>query len=216
MQNNVLYDELPTEFNGYKVNTDFQIGVQILCAMDDKELSDEDKAKTIAYLLFYDDELEELREYPQDVNELETLIQWYINGWNHDNHKKQADKQRVMDFYIDQWRIYADFRQIYNINLNDAQMHFWEFMALLWNMPYKLSSFLQVVEMRQRKPSKKASNEERKAIADAQETYGLEQAKPELSDEDKSKIDEYDRMMEEIKRKKKLNKEIESIMMNKS
>ncbi len=203
-RNNILYEPLPTEWNGYQVNTWFQIGIQVQLMIEDDSLSDYEKNESLLWLLFGEEE--ELREHPQN-EELGECISWFLNGWCHDNSPKQKEKQKVMDYYIDQYRIYADFRQIYGINLNEADMHWWEFCGLLWNMPYKQSSFLRVIEIRTKKIQKNMSKEEKEATEKAQETYSLEQKETaEYTDEEKSKIDEYDRMME-IARKKAEEKE---------
>ena len=112
---------------------------------------------------------------------------------------------RLMDFNNDQWRIYADFRQIYGINLNEADLHWWEFMGMLWNMPQRQSSFLQVVDIRRKKLKSKMSKEERESIRNAQYIYGLEEKKEKkrvYTDAEKQKIDEVDALREKMKRKK--------------
>lgn len=197
--NNVLLDPLPTGWNDYYLNTWYQIGIQIYLLQDDKELADYEKINAIIDLLFLDEDTNELRPYPQG-KELDECIKWFLNGWCHDKTVKQKNDIKLLDFDIDQWRIYADFRQIYHINLNDTELHFWEFMGLLWNMPYKYSSFLQVIEIRKKKPGKKDSPEVKKAIAEAQNIYGLGRtAEKTYSEEEQKKIDEYDRQMEAIK-----------------
>ena len=120
------------------------------------------------------------------------------------------DHQKITADDIDQWRIYADFRQIYGIDLSLDEMHWWMFNGLLWNMPYKQSSFQQVIEIRRKKITSKMGKEERQAIKEAQEMYALEQPeeKKEYTEDEKAKIDEYDQMMAEIRAKKKAEKEL--------
>lgn len=210
--NNVLFDVLPTEWNGYELNMDFQVGIQIMCALDDKELSQDERNNTIMYLLFWDYDNQELRDMPQGEEEINQLFSWYLNGWNHDRPSKKKNDVKIIDFNVDQWRIYADFRQIYNINLNNCELHWWEFLGMLWNMPHKLSSLMQVIEMRTRKPGKKASQEEIKTINEAKQIYGLDQPTTEFTSEEKAKIDAYDKMMEELKKKKEIANEALKLM----
>lgn len=200
---NVLYDPLPEEWNGYQVNTWFQIGIQVYKTYDDDTLLDFEKDSIIKYLLFGDED-DNVREHPEG-EELEECIKWFLNGWSHDNPSKRVNKQKVMDFYNDQWRIYADFRQIYGINLNDADLHWWEFNGLLWNMPHKQSSFLQVVEMRRKEIRKNMSKEEQAFIREAKEVYALKQPESErkFTPKEKGKIDDFDRMMKERRNKGK-------------
>ena len=197
--NNILLDRLPDSWNGYQVNTSFRVGIQVFLAREDKEMASWEKVDTIIYLMF-EDENGELRSYPTG-KDLEECIEWFVNGWYHDKHAGDRHEKRLIDFDIDQYRIYADFRQIYGINLNEADMHFWEFMGLLWNMPYKYSSFLQVIEIRKKEINSKMGKEEKKAVMDAKAIYELEQPEREYSQEDKDKIDAYDRMMEKLRHK---------------
>lgn len=205
--NNVLFDELPTEWNGYPINSWFQIGIQIYLASEDKELMNFEKTNTIIELLF-----------PEDVppaDELDECIGWFLNGWCHDKSPKEKEKRKLLDFNKDQWRIYADFRQIYGINLNEADLHWWEFMGMLWNMPQRQSSFLQVIDIRKKKINHKMSKEEQKAIKEAQYIYGLgdsSEKQRNYTEEEKKKIDDVDRLREEMKIKKKEQKEALEIL----
>lgn len=201
--NNVLIDDLPEEWHGYKVNTDFTIGIQMLQVKYDRDLTDYEKSDVFVWLMFADEDengKEYLRDHPQGV-ELSKCVEWFLSGWFHDNPSEDGDKARVVDYDVDQWRIYADFRQIYGIDLAAGQsMHWWMFCGLLWNMPYKLSSFLQVVGKRQEKPTKGSTPEYREALKKAQKMYALDQLvqKKEYTKEETERIDDYDRMMAEI------------------
>lgn len=196
---NVLYQPLPDEYQGVKVNTDFQIGIQVSLCLEDMELTEDERMRCALYLLFGNDD-GTVRELPEDI---EGCFTWFLSGWNHDNKAEDNDKRKVMDFFVDQGRIYADFIQIYGINLNRASMHWWEFCWLLWNMPYKYSSFHQAIEIRTMKPKKGASAEERRAIANAQKVFSLEETPKEYTEQEKQAIDTYDEMMRQIKERKK-------------
>lgn len=203
--NNVFLDELPTEWEGYELNTWYQIGIQLMLAADDPDLSNDERAEAFIYLLFANDD-GTLRNYPKDSKALGECVKWFLNGWHHDKQVAgENDKKKLIDFDVDQWRIYADFIQIYRIDLADSDMHWWRFQGLLWNMPSEQSSFLQVIQLRTKKPRKGASAEERRQIKEAHMRYDLKyRVKQEktLTTEDKSAIDEYDRRMAEMKRKK--------------
>lgn len=193
--NNILYDILPTCWREYQINTWFQVGVQIYVLGSDEALADFEKSKIIIYLLFSNED-GTIREHPTG-EALKECMDWFLNGWCHDNAGKQKSKQKVMDYTIDQWRIYADFMQIYRINLNETDMHWWEFCGLLWNMPYKYSSFLQVINIRKKKITNKMDKETKEAIKEAKQVYELKQPEIEkaYTEEEKKKIDDYDRMM---------------------
>lgn len=199
---NVLYEPLPDTWNGYKINTDFQIGVQLSLCMEDEELTDYEAMQYAIFLLFSEDD-GTLRDFPEEESELQECFEWFLAGWNHDNTSdKQKSSERIMDYFVDQGRIYADFRQIYGINLNNCCLHWWEFQWLLWNMPRKLSSFLQVIDIRTEKPKKSATPEVREAIAAAKKVYALSNRKQRFTKEQEEKIDQYDELMRKAKQTK--------------
>lgn len=204
--NNVLYNNLPYawEKNGveYILNTSFCVGVQLSLLFDDEELTGLERMYYITQLLFANKD-GTIREFPQNPDDFEECLQWFMSGWHHDKpNPQQEHNEKVMDYYVDQGRIYADFRQIYGINLNTEDMHWWEFQWMLWNMPDGLSSFLNVVRIRTQKPRAGASLEEIKAIKNAKTIYGLGKEKgQEYTKEQEKAIDDYDQMMAEIKAK---------------
>jgi hypothetical protein len=198
-----MLDPLPDEWHGYEINTSFRIGIQVLLVQYDKELNEYEKSDALIWLLFDD------REHP-DGEELQECVEWFLNGWFHDKSGSSQDKRRLIDYDVDQWRIYADFRQIYGIDLSLDDMHWWMFNGLLWNMPHERSAFMQVIEIRRKKITSKMGREEKKAVQEAQQIYALDQpeVKKEYTEDEKGAIDEYDRMMAEIKAKKKAEKEL--------
>lgn len=205
---NVFLDELPNVWNGYTLNTWYQIGVQIYLLEDDEELSKEEKTSLIIQLLFSNED-GSIREFPQSMEELSECIGWFLSGWFTDRSVDDGEpKKKVLDYDIDQWRIYADFLSIYHIDLSTSDMHWWAFQGLLWSMPYEQSSLMKVLEIRQKKPRKDASAEERRQIQLAHQRYDLKQSKKEkiYTSEEKTKIDSYDAMMAEARAKRAAKK----------
>ena len=204
---NVLYQPLPEEWNGYKFNTDFQIGIQIMLVMEDPDFTENEKAESLICLLFSDSK-NHLHKFPKN-EELVAFIKWYTTGWSYDKESKSNEKMKLLDFNVDQWRIYADFKQIYGINLNDCEMHWWEFMGLLWNMPEKTSSFLQVINIRKTKITSKMSADQKEQIQKMQSVYSLEQKEErKYSEDQKEKIDNFDAWMAEARKKAEQKQQI--------
>ena len=200
MTENVMLDQLPESWKGYQINTSFRIGIQIML-MQDADLNEYEKMDLLIYLMFED------RDHPEG-SELEECANWFINGWYHDNPGTKKDKRKLVDYDVDQWRIYADFRQIYGIDLATDEMHWWTFNGLLWNMPNKLSSFMEVIDIRRKKIMPNMSNEEKSAIREAQKIYSLNQVEAKYSENEKMMIDEYDKMMAQRKARKEEQEEI--------
>lgn len=195
---NVLLDPLPTEYEGFKIDPDFQIGIQIMQALEDDELTEQERTATALSLLFMQEDEEGI---PLPLPDAQTAIEglmWFLTDWSHDRHKKK-DEAPVMDFDIDQWRIYSAFWQHYRINLNTAKLHYWEFMGLLTTLPE--CAFTRVVDIRSKVITSKMGKEERAAYKKLKEVYALDKKKEvEYTDSQKEAIDEYDRMMEEQRR----------------
>lgn len=167
--NNILLDPLPecwTDSSGksYQLDTDFRIGIQICLIQEDAELTNREKSVVICSLLFPG-------EMPADPQQLEKCISFFIHGWSHDKPGKKEEK-RLMDFDVDQWRIYSAFYSQYRIDLNTADLHWWQFMGLLSTLGD--CAYTRVIDIRQRKFKPKMDKEERKALREAKEVYGLE------------------------------------------
>lgn len=161
---NVLLDALPWDWKGYPVDMNFDTGIKVSQCLADEELTNEERIATALYLIF--------PEGAQlDADSATEALKWYLNGWNHDNNSKKKDEAVVMDFDIDQWRIYAAFRAQYGINLNKASLHFWEYMGLLSNLTE--CAFTQVVSIRSKKITSKMSKEDKTAVLEAKKIYAI-------------------------------------------
>lgn len=197
MMFNILLDECPIEWNGYEIDGDFQIGVQIAQCMRDDDLNLSERMETAAGLLFGDNG-------PKTFEEISEAINWFLNGWNHDNTKASskstsAKKKSVetMDFDIDQWRIYAAFKTQYGIDLNVDKLHFWVFMGLISSL--EECTFTRVIGIREKKIDSKMSKEEKSFLRKAKEIFRIRKEKDtEETDaekeEHKSEIDEFNRL----------------------
>ncbi len=198
---NVLYDELPVEWNGYELNTGFQIGIQVYLLYEDKTMSSYEKNINLAWLLFgYEDKngQEQYKEIPPAA-EFEECLEWFLNGWYLDNPLEQKKKSKYMDYYIDQWRIYADFRQIYGINLNESDMHWWEFNGLLWNMPVEQSSFHKAVSERLIDITNDMSPQAKEYYKGRKKVLALDQPPVERTEKELKSIDDFDKFMNRAK-----------------
>lgn len=195
---NVLLDPLPTEYRGFPIDSDFQIGIQIIQALEDGELSrQEGQAVALSLLFLQEDAQGNQLPLPDAETALEGLV-WFLTDWNHD-HNSKVDKTRITDFDIDQWRIYSAFKQHYGINLNIDKLHFWEFMGLLTTLPE--CAYTRVIDIRAKKITSKMGTDEKKAYTELKKVYALDQPNEvEYTDNQKAAIDEFDRMMEEQKK----------------
>lgn len=166
---NILLDELPEKWNGYEVYTDLSTGIQLSQCLIDNDLSDREKLYLTIHLLFVND-------FPRDCGQIFEAVTWLLNGWNNDCMPTQKDnKVDVMDFDMDNWRIYAAFRGQYGINLSQENLHFWEFMGLLSNL--NECAFTKVVEIRQKEITANMSKKEKDEILKAKAMYLINKEK---------------------------------------
>lgn len=109
----------------YKINTDFRVAIECQEIALDNSIGDFERALAIIYKLFGDDGLDDSNNYEK----LLELAQKYLScGKEVDN---KANEEPDMDFIQDMPYIKASFRSDYNINLDDEEMHWWEFYDLM-------------------------------------------------------------------------------------
>lgn len=189
---NVMLDELPDMWEGFPIDTDFRIGVQISQIMEDKDLSDNEKWGASAELLF--------RGIRPDPPYYYDAIMWFLQEWNHDNNKKSKDRTRVLDYDIDQWRLYSAFKAQYGIDLNTVNMHYWQFMGMLTTL--NECAFTRVVDVRLKRLRSNMTKEEKQIIKDQKTIYGLEQPQEQISEDEKVKKREALELFEKMRKAK--------------
>lgn len=185
-----MLDELPDMWEGFPIDTDFRIGVQISQIMEDKDLSDNEKWATSAELLF--------RGIRPDPPYYYDAIMWFLQEWNHDNNKKSKDRTRVLDYDIDQWRLYSAFKAQYGIDLNTVNMHYWQFMGMLTTL--NECAFTRVVDVRLKKLRSNMTKEEKQILKDQKTIYGLEQPQEQISEDEKVKKREALELFEKMRK----------------
>ncbi|MEZ3429906.1 MAG: bacteriophage Gp15 family protein [Lachnospiraceae bacterium] len=163
---NVMLDRLPSDWHGYRIDTDFRTGIQIMRCLSDGEFSERERIQYAVSRLFQGN--------IPDIQEAVEGLAWYMSEYNHDNHSagKENGKIKAYDFDVDQWRIYSAFRRQYGIDLNHAGMHWFVFMGLLTNL--EECSFTRVVDIRLRKAVPGSSTKEREELRALKDVYRLE------------------------------------------
>lgn len=192
---NVMLDPLPSDWNGYQIDSDFRSGIQICMVLEDQSLSDMEKLAASAELLF--------PLIQPEIQDIQEAVEWFLSGWNLDNiqkSNKSNDTVRILDFNIDQWRIYSAFKHQYGIDLNTAEIHYWQFMGLLTTL--EECAFTRVIDIRQKKIKNKMSKEEKEATLKAKKIYSLGDQKENLSEEEKEKKQEAMEVFEKMRKAK--------------
>ena len=110
--------------NKYKINTSYKTAIECNTIAEDENINDIERALAVIYKLFGEEALE-------DVEHREMLLkkaQKYLScGMDVSN----ANEERDMDFVQDMPYIKASFMSDYHIDLNEKDMHWWEFYELI-------------------------------------------------------------------------------------
>lgn len=156
---NILTDELPdcVEIGDRIVdlNTDFKTCLRIIMAFEDPELTAVEKQTVLLTNLYGDQDLGDLREaITQGVK--------FLNGGGGDSEKDQGWSPRTYSFSKDANYIFAAFKQTHNIDLEESDLHWWKFIALFMDLGAD-TTFCQLVGLRKRVKTGKATKEEKTA-----------------------------------------------------
>lgn len=137
----ILTEDLPKTLLGAPIRTDYRVMVTVEQLLRDPEISAQRKIIQALDLLYIE---------PPDAG-LESAwdgLLWYYRGGRGPEaqeqepekerpgpRRRQATPRRVYDYEIDAERIYAAFRQIYNVDLQGAPLHWWAFRSMLLALP---------------------------------------------------------------------------------
>lgn len=161
---NVLLEDMPEEYEGYRIAPDFRTGILISMCLSDPELTELEQRLVAVNLLFTD-------KIPPPEQAM-SGISWFMNANNHDNYEGVKQSEVIlMDYGVDQWRIYAAFMAQYHIDLNKVDMHWFIFRGLLDNLSE--CSFTDVMQLRQKKIPAYLSAKEKEEFKRKQKIFQL-------------------------------------------
>ena len=181
---NIILDDLPEaiEVNGveYAVNSDFRSGLACILDMESSELTDEEKCILLLRRIYGD-------VIPEDGETAIKLAVKFLDGGKEQSEEQNpfADNTRLYSFEKDSALIYAAFRQTHGIDLQKADLHWWQFLALFQDLGAD-TGFCNLVNLRRRVNSGEASKEERQyalKLGDAFEVVDPSEALTETDNE---------------------------------
>jgi len=108
----------------YKINTSYKTAIQCNAIAEDENINDIERALAIIYKLFGEEALE-------DVENREMLLKKAQKYLSCGNEITSTNEERDMDFIQDMPYIKASFMSDYHIDLNEKDMHWWEFYELI-------------------------------------------------------------------------------------
>ena len=162
---NLLVDVLPESVTiintEYQVRSHFRDCLRIMLAFEDNSLTNYEKQ--IILLSMY-------VVVPDDLEQAIKQANWFLNGG-----KENIDEDsgpRLFSFSKDAGLIYAAFRQTHGIDLTTANLHWWQFLALFMDLGQD-TTFCQLVALRKRIKTGKATKEERASAREMGELFDV-------------------------------------------
>jgi len=112
------------------------------------------------------------RKVPKNLDRAAEQAIKFLNGGNEITEEEGVSDVRVYSFQKDANLIYAAFRQTHGIDLSKTVLHWWEFMALFMDLGAD-TSFCNLVALRKRVKTGKASKEERATAREMGDIFKL-------------------------------------------
>lgn len=167
---NILVDDFPdaVEIAGeiIPIDTDFRTAIRIILAFEDPELTIAEKQAVLISNLFL--------EPPSDLGQaIEVGVRFLNGGVDRDSDSDTGNSLRLYSFEKDSALIFAAFKQTHGIDLETAELHWWKFLALFMDLGAE-TAFCNLVSLRKRVKTGKATKEERRAAKEMGEAFVLE------------------------------------------
>lgn len=179
---NLIIDELPRALklkgSVFPIRTDFRIGMLFEMMIESRELSDREMARQAFRLWFEEEQIAAIARQDVVREALDGIIWFYSCGKRDEEKEKQGEKKpgefgrRIYDFEIDAPLIYAAFRSQYGIDLQEAQLHWWQFTALFSGL-HQDEQIMQIMGYRSVNLAEIKNKDERRRLAKLQARYAL-------------------------------------------
>ena len=178
---NMLLDELPTSvvIDGiqYDLNFDFRYSVKFEMLMLNDEIGDTDKLNK-ALKLYYGDHI------PKNISQAIDKIMWFYRCGKEESHKTRRRKrsesiERCYDFDYDYAYIYAAFFQQFGVDLQNDDLHWWEFMAMFKSLSED-TAFIKIVGYRSIKITQNMTKSQKDFYLDMKRIHALPLPKTEV------------------------------------
>lgn len=154
----------------YKINTDFRVAIQCNEIAQDENIGDFERALAIIYKLFGKEGLEATDKH----DKLLLMAKEFLSCGKESN--DTIDEKPDMDFVEDYSYIKTSFRSDYGMNLDNENMHWWEFFDLmngLSNSEFGSCCILNRI--------RNLRNYDTKDITDTKEKQRIEKAKEQVA-----------------------------------
>lgn len=196
---NILTDRLPEAIrvNGkiYEINSNFRDCLLIILAYEDSDLTGFEKQQVLLSNLY--------KEMPTENIEkaIEKGVK-FLNGGEENSEGSMTSNLRLFSFAKDAKFIFSAFQQTHGIDLQNTQyLHWWQFLTLFMDLGSE-TMFCNLVGLRKRVKTGKASKEERKVAREMGDIFIV----PEIDTRSIEEVEQeraFVKMVEEARKRKK-------------
>lgn len=173
----ILTSSLPTALSicgeEYPINTDFRVWIKL-----ERTLREEtDAARRLIKIL----SLVFIGKIPSDLGAAVSAISAFLSPFPSRGRGGEGEGERLFDFLADGGYIYAAFLSQYGIDLTDASLHWWKFLALFSAL--EGCKFTEIIKIRGLSPSELQSPKQKRALRRLKRLYRLDGGDAALSAE---------------------------------
>jgi hypothetical protein len=187
---NILTQALPSavaiDGQEYAINTDFRVCLRVILAFEDEGLTGYEKQLILLVNL-----------YPQPPHDLKAALEMglrFLDGGKESVEGEIDASPRLYSFSKDAGYIFSAFQQTHGIDLEVAELHWWKFLALFMDLGSE-TTFCNLVSLRKRVKSGKATKDERAAAREMGEAFEIPEPDTRTGEERENE-DEFMRALE--------------------
>lgn len=163
---NILIDKLPTQYKGYLINYHFKSGILLSECLSDNSFKSADEQIYTAFRILFGKGIPEF-------NVAMNGLKWFLHGGDEPLNDSNDCCETLFSFSQDKTMIFSAFMLKYGINLNESNLHFFEFLALFNDLDK--TAFRKIIDLRALKPSdmKSFSKEQKYQIYKLKQKFAL-------------------------------------------
>lgn len=189
---NILTDPLPTavEIDGmeFEISTDFRDALRVILAFEDREMAAVEQQAVMLHNLY--------PVTPGNIGEALRLGVKFLDGGEDRAEDDSGSGLRLYSFNQDANYIFAAFKQMHGIDLQEVEyLHWWVFLALFMDLGPD-TTFVSLINLRKRiKSGEKLTDAEKKMYREMRSMIDLKDDDERLTPDEQA---EYDLFMREV------------------
>lgn len=165
-----LSDIVKDRIGEIEFNTDFRTSILFEMLMQDKSIKK--KNKVIQSIRLYYPNIEQIENYEKSIDDILWFYRCGKELADSKNNNKETNDKQIYSYEFDDNYIYSAFKQQYNIDLQEEDLHWWKFKALFDGLS-KDTKIVEIMGYRAIDLRKIKDKEERKRLKKLKNIYSL-------------------------------------------